>query len=125
TRATGETAMKTVWRVELPTLTLLASMFALAGWSWPRAPERIPVHWNLAGQVDRYAGKVEALLLMPLMAAGLYLLTWFLPYIDPGRANYPIFARRYAVLRLLIVAFMAAIYSLVHLSYRGRHVRVE
>jgi uncharacterized membrane protein len=34
-------------------------MFLAAGLSWSSAPERIPVHWDVAGQVDRYGGKLE------------------------------------------------------------------
>ena len=49
--------MRTSWRTEWPHWLLLAGMFGLAAWSWPPAPERIPVHWGLHGQVDRYGGR--------------------------------------------------------------------
>lgn len=30
-------------------------------------PDRVPMHWNLAGQVDRYGSKWEGLLFVPVM----------------------------------------------------------
>ena len=85
--------MKPDWRIEGAQIAILVAMFALAIVTWPTAPEQIPVHWNAAGEVDRYGGKFEGLLLLPLMATGPYLLLRFLPRIDPGRANYALFAR--------------------------------
>lgn len=65
------------------------------------------------------------LLLLPLMALGTYLLTLFLPRIDPGRENYSKFWREYAVVRFGIVAVLAAVYGIVHASIRGISVKVE
>ena len=39
--------MRIRWQSELPMWLLLAAMFVLAALTWPGAPERIPVHWNL------------------------------------------------------------------------------
>ena len=47
--------MKIDWRYELPQLAVLAAMFVAAAVCWPLVPERLPVHWNLAGEVDRWA----------------------------------------------------------------------
>ena len=88
--------MKTGWRLETPQIVLIALMFAAAAVAWPMAPDRIPVHWNAAGAIDRYGGRFEGLLLLPLMALGLYLLMRFLPNLDPGRANYARFGGVYA-----------------------------
>ncbi len=117
--------MKLSWRTEWPQWALLVGMFALAASAWSTAPARIPMHWNFAGQVDRYGGRFEGLLAVPLLALAIYLLMIFLPRIDPGRANYDAFAGPYATLRLLILAVMAVIYGLVYLAMRGVPVRIE
>jgi uncharacterized membrane protein len=112
--------MKIDWRTELPCWLLLAGMFFMAAISWSSAPAQIPVHWGLEFQPDRYGGKFEGLLFLPLMGLGLYIFLLFLaPRIDPGRANYPRFASTSAVLRIALLAFMAGIYALVHLWIRG------
>jgi immunity protein, SdpI family len=117
--------MKTDWRAEIPQLAILAAMFILAVMAWPSAPDRLPVHWNWAGEVDRYGGRFEGLLLMPLIATGVYLLLLFAPRIDPGRANYPGFRGTYVFIRTAVLAVMAGLYVLVHLSIRGRSVDMQ
>lgn len=112
--------MKISWRGELPSLLLLAAMFLMAALSWQSAPDQIPVHWGSDFEPDRYGGKFEGLLLMPLFACGLYLFLLFVaPRIDPGRANYPRFAGTYAAMRIAVIAFMAGFDALVHLQIRG------
>lgn len=116
--------MKPSWRMEWPHWLLLAAMFVLAATTWGSAPNRIPVHWNIAGQVDRWGGRFEGLLSIPLLALGFYLLMRVLPRLDPGRANYEAFAGPYATLRLTIVVVMAALYALLVLWVRGARVSI-
>lgn len=47
---------------EGPTLLVLAVNAALIAWTW----NRMPVHWNIQGEVDRYGGRFEALAQVPL-----------------------------------------------------------
>ena len=111
--------MKLSWRVELVQLAIMAGMFAVAAWAWPQVPDRLPVHWNLQGEVDRYGGKFEGLLLLPFVTLGLYLLLLFVPLIDPGRLNYQNFRKAYNAIRIALVLFMALIYGLLIYSAFG------
>jgi uncharacterized membrane protein len=117
--------MRADWRLELPQWLLIGAMFVAAAVSWSGAPDSIPVHWNAAGQVDRYGGKFEGLLLLPLLSLGIYLLLRFLPLVDPRRANYRQFGGTYAVLRLAVIVLMAAIYGLTLLWVRGVPVDIS
>lgn len=114
--------MNTNWRVELALLLVIAAMFAGALIVWPGAPAQIPVHWNAAGEVDRYGGKVEGLLGIPLMTLAIYLLMRFLPRIDPGRANYARFGGAYTAIRAGIVVLMAGLFALVLAWIQGRPI---
>jgi uncharacterized membrane protein len=100
-------------RVEIALLAIIGLMFAAALIVWPSAPARIPVHWNASGDIDRYGGKVEGLLLLPTLALGIYLLMRYLPRIDPGRANYARFGGAYTAIRAGVVLLMAGIYGMV------------
>src|SRR5262245_51970745 len=111
--------LETSWWTEGPQWLVLLAMFALAAWTWEKAPERIPVHWNASGEVDRYAGRLEGLLPLPAVALAVYLLMLFLPRIDPGRANYASFAGTYNVIRFTVLGFLAAMYGWTHLVLRG------
>ena len=117
--------MKLPWRSDLVMWLVLAGMFALAAITWPGAPDRIPVHWNLHQQVDRYGGRFEGLLGIPLLALGLYLLMRFVPRIDPGGANYAAFLGPFNTLRLALVLFLASLYAIMHLWMRGIEVRMN
>ena len=48
---------------------VIVAMFALSWWAWGQVPAgaEIPVHWGVDGQPDRYGGKFEGLMLMPLI----------------------------------------------------------
>ena len=105
--------MKSDWRLELGMLLVIAAMFAAAAAVWPSAPDAIPVHWNVSGEVDRYGGRFEGLLLLPLAALVIYLLMRYLPRIDPLRANYARFSGAYTAIRAAVLALMAGIYGMV------------
>ena len=64
--------MKLSWRVELPQLAVIAAMFAVAAWAWTQVGDRLPVHWNIHGEVDGWGNKFTGLLLMPIAVLGIY-----------------------------------------------------
>ena len=73
---------KIYWAVEVPHLALLISMFAVAAIVWPTLPALLPVHWSglppaIPMRIDGYGGKVQALLLWPALAVGMYVLFLF------------------------------------------------
>jgi len=114
--------MKRTWRGELVQLLPIVAMFVVAALCWSHASDRIPVHWNWRGEVDRYGGKFEGLLLLPIISLGLYLLLLVLPLFDPGKANYRTFAGAYNLIRLTITLFLSAIYAVGVLVSLGYHV---
>lgn len=103
--------MKFNWRFELPQLLLIGAMFAAALWAWPQLPDRLPVHWNIHGEVDGWGNKFMGLLFVPLIVLGIYVLMVVLPWFDPGKANYQSFQRVYGIIRIAIVAYMSAVYA--------------
>lgn len=102
--------------------SVIAAMFAAAAWAWGRVPDRIPVHWNAAGEVDGTGGRFVGLLLIPLVTLGMHVLFMALPALDPCRANYEGFAKAYAVFRSALVAFMAAVFAATTLVALGHRV---
>lgn len=116
--------MNTSWRIELPQIGLILLMVLLAVVTWPDAPDRIPVQWNLQGQVTRYAGRAEGLLLLPALALAVYLFLLILPRIDPARANYAWFATAYTIIRVTLLSLLALAYGVVHVWIRGTTVNM-
>jgi uncharacterized membrane protein len=97
-------------------LGIIAAMFVAAAIRWPSLPERIPVHWDASGQVDGYGGKFVGLLLLPMIAVGLYLLLRFIPRIDPARANYESFAGTYLLIRVVLMLYLGYFYLVMNLA---------
>ena len=110
-------ANRKVW--EGVQLGVIAGMFIAAAVRWSSVPARLPVHWNAAGEVDRYGGRFEGLLLVPIITIALYLLLLFIPRIDPARANYESFRGPYLVIRVTMVVYMAFIYAITNLSFEN------
>lgn len=110
-------------RVIHPLLILLA--FAASALAWPRLPDQVPVHWNLAGDADRYGSRFEGVLLMPLMM----LLTWaamrFLPKIDPRRANYARMEGTYEFVITLTLLAMLAMHGVIVAAALGHAVPMD
>jgi uncharacterized membrane protein len=104
---------------------MIAAMFVLAAVMWPAAPDQIPVHWNWAGQPDRFGGRFEGLLGLPLAAAGIYALLLFLPRLDPRRKNYAAFAAPFAIIRTAVVALLLGIDAIVLLWIRGHRMHLN
>lgn len=92
-------------------LILLALVFSALVYG--RLPERVPVHWNWHGEVDRWGGRLEGAFLMPVMALLLWGLMRWLPRIDPRRANYARFQSTYDFLINALVTMLVVFHVLV------------
>jgi uncharacterized membrane protein len=59
--------------MEAVALALLLGMFVMLGLSWSELPERMPSHYNAAGEVDRWGSK-DVVWILPIVGAALYLM---------------------------------------------------
>ncbi|HWK88819.1 MAG TPA: SdpI family protein [Longimicrobium sp.] len=87
--------------------TLVAVMWITAAVIYGRLPDRIPTHWNAAGQVDGYAGRLEGAFLSPAIATATLALMYVLRRIDPRRDNVRRFAGEWVLIVNLIILFLA------------------
>ena len=116
--------MKISWKSEVTSWLLLLAMLAWAAYTWSSAPERFPVHWSFGGGIDRWGGKFEGVLGLPLLALGLYALFLALPRLDPGRANYANFGPAYTVIRTAVLVVLAGAYAAVQATGYGREMKM-
>ncbi|WP_342662761.1 DUF1648 domain-containing protein [Gelidibacter mesophilus] len=68
---------------ELPLLTIVVLPFVYLASIWNQLPEKVPMHWNVKGEVDRYGNKVELLLIPILLPLLVYVIFLVVPKIDP------------------------------------------
>lgn len=93
-----------------PVLIGLMIAFALAVYG--RLPEQVPTHFGLSGEPDGWTPRFPGAFLMPLLAAGVYLLLIVLRRIDPRGANYSRFEETWWVFLNVIALLMTALHVL-------------
>ncbi len=96
-------------------------MFAIAVVGWNSAPSRIAVHFGAGGHVDRYGGKVEGLLLIPLIAGAVYVGGYLIQDLVAGN---PQVISSYILFRFAYLITLAAAYGAIQLYARGFKVSV-
>lgn len=117
--------MKFYLKKEILPLFIIAVAFVLGFYFYSIFPEQVPVHWNVAGEVDRWGSKFEGAFLMPLIGLGMYLLFWLIPLIDPKKEKYLEFEKVYHIFRNLIILVLFGIYLIASLNGLGKNIRVE
>lgn len=85
----------------------------------PLLPERVPSHWNAAGEIDGYSSRNTALYLMPAMMLGLGVLILYIPQIDPLRANVEKFRTTYNWAVVGFAVFMLYMHAITLLAGLG------
>lgn len=94
--------------------------FAAVAVLWPKLPERIPIHWNLQGEVNGWSSRGFGALFLPILNLVCYLLATYLPVLDPRmrRASGMTPGNRLAleVVRLTLVAFIAFAFAVQMLT---------
>lgn len=105
-------------------LLLILAMFLVSIILYGRLPERMPIHWNLAGEVDGYSSRFWGAFMLPIMSLGILLLMLLTPLIDPRKENYYKFSSSYRAIRAILVIFMASLHFLVLAFFMGYNLDI-
>lgn len=96
---------------------LVAAAFVATVLAWPYLPERVPLHWNVHGEVDGWGPRGLMMVLGPgAMLAELAIFA-LLPVLSPKRFEIESFARTY--LRIMLAAVLAGGYITAVLLFAG------
>jgi immunity protein, SdpI family len=101
---------------------LIVAMFAVAIWTWPSAPARIPIHWDITGQVNGYGSKAVGLFLLPVIALVGYALIGWAPKMNPAR---PVEWSALSWFGAAYVLLMAGVFGVVVADARGSNVNMN
>ncbi|MBI4448001.1 DUF1648 domain-containing protein, partial [Candidatus Woesearchaeota archaeon] len=93
----------------LPILLILG-IFIAALILYDDVPQKMPVHWNVKGEVDSYGPKVIGLFVMPLFILLVYLFLTIVPYIEVYKKNVQEFGIHLFGLKIALMLFMLVIY---------------
>lgn len=86
-------------------LILIFLGLVLGVYFYPSLPDKIPVHWDVNGEIDGYGSKIFGAFALPLINLGMYIMFLVLPYIDPKGKNYAKFDSTYQYLKYLLIVF--------------------
>jgi uncharacterized membrane protein len=99
----------------------ILGLTAIVSWRvYAALPETVASHWNAQGLADGYMTRFWGVWLMPILAAGFFLLLFFLPVIDPKRRNIEAFRPYYEDFTILFLAFFCYVHALTLLWNLGR-----
>ena len=108
--------MKATFKSEWIYLVIIAIPFLYLAYIWDSLPEKVPVHWNLEGEIDRYGSKTELLIIPFVLPLLTYLIFFVVPYIDPKK-QIEMMGKKYHQLKFIFVLMMSvlAVY-IIHAS---------
>jgi len=87
-----------------------AWLFSISVYS--RLPDRVAVHWNMSGEPNRFASRLEGAFLLPVVMVALYLILQWYPSRDPRAANIAKFRRAYDTIVAATIAFLGVVHAL-------------
>ncbi|MET8046752.1 SdpI family protein [Streptosporangium sp. NPDC005286] len=95
-------------------------------WGWTQIPDDalLPVHWGPSGEADRFAGKVEALGLLPLIMLGLCVMFVVLPRLLPRQGNMANSAHVYTAAWIGSLALLTGIHTVSIVNATGGELPV-
>jgi uncharacterized membrane protein len=117
--------MKFTFKKEIIPLLLVIISVALSFYFYAHFPARVPMHWNVYGQVDNWGSKFAGAIIGPAMVGGIYLLFLLIPLIDPKKEKYEQFGKTFHLFKLLLMLVMLGVYLIASLVGLGWNIRVE
>ena len=101
---------RTYYAVAAILIVLAAGASALL---YPRLPQTVPVHWNIHGEADNFAGKSIGLFLMPAMMVLLVGLFRALPWLSPRRFAIDDFRSTWLFIMVAVIGSVAYVHAVM------------
>lgn len=109
---------QTIFLFILCALSFIGHLFVL-----PLLPDQIPIHWNVYGEADNWAGKFSSLFLA-LLPALMLILFLVIPRIDPRGKNYEKHQKAYQVFISVMIIFFNIILWIINAAGLGYPVPI-
>jgi len=106
----------------LAVVVIVAVAFAASLACYARAPERVPAHWNIHGEVDGTLPKAWGLFIMPLALAVLAALLLLMPRLRSLREAIASFRRYYDGFLVIFFLFLLSVHAQILLASMGVRV---
>ena len=104
---------------ELPLLIIALTPVIYLNFIWNQLPEKVPIHWNINGEIDRYGNKIELFWISLFLPLGILLLMNIVPVIDPKNKIQKM-GKKYENLKLFLVIFMSGLSLIIILTAKNK-----
>jgi uncharacterized membrane protein len=111
----GENRMK---KHVLPLIFILATLIIWLVF-YPQLPGQIPIHWDIGGNANGFASKLNAMLMSISSMLLIYGIMVVTPRIDPKKENYKKFSKGFTIINLSLLLLFFAINLMIILSGLG------
>lgn len=91
---------------EIPSILIILLPFIYLAYVWNELPEKVPMHWNINGEIDRYGEKMELVLIPILLPLLIYFIFLVIPKIDP-KNNLNKMGNKFEMIKILLTTFMS------------------
>ncbi|MBD2869818.1 SdpI family protein [Paenibacillus arenilitoris] len=87
----------------LISLLIVAAALIASALTYADMPDRLPIHWNAAGEIDRFTSKAFALFFLPGLMALLIAMFRVIPLLDAKKQNYEKFESSIRILENVVL----------------------
>lgn len=115
--------IKKYWKTLLITSLIILLPMVAGVLLWDRLPAQIPIHWNIAGEVDHRASKAVAVFAMPLLMLAIQWICTVATGADPKKKNH---SERMLQLMLWIIPLISTVLNAVTYAVAlGKELRIN
>ena len=106
-------------KFQLISIAIVVLGFVTAFAIYPMLPEKVPIHWNVYGEVDNWGDPLFGAFIFPVVGILVVIGFWGIPKIMVFKENLMQFEREYYMLELLLILFFMAMYVITMLPNFG------
>ncbi|MEP7094181.1 MAG: SdpI family protein [Flavobacterium sp.] len=108
--------MKLELKKELPLIGIVLAPLVYLAVIWKNLPEKVPMHWDYNGQIDRWGEKHTLIITVFFFTIFLYVLMLIIPKIDPKKRLEVMGGKFYQLKFILLLFFSGLALIIVNIS---------
>ncbi|MTH18050.1 SdpI family protein [Flavobacterium sp. LC2016-01] len=93
---------------ELPIIGIVLIPFAYLAFIWNSLPEKVPVHWNMNGEIDSWGSKSFLVVIVFILPVLMYAVMFAAAKLDPKK-RISLMGKKFYNLKFFMVSFMSAL----------------
>ncbi len=114
---------KKLWLELIPFIIFLLMIIGALLY-YPKIPDKIPIHWNAAGQADGFGGK-NSIFTIPIMFFAILILLFILPLMEVFRENMINIYKYFYAFKIVFSLFFAMLFVATLLPIIGYDINVS